>query len=91
MNQVIYLYREYRLQTRVEALWSVLRPSVIDGWKVFFNTLFHEGVVKEGEMMNKLLYRNFFSWDWFKTALMVFIDIGIPTISALLLTCPVEF
>ena len=25
------------------------RPFVYDDWKAFFNTLFHEGVVKEGD------------------------------------------
>ena len=44
-----HIYGKLTANQRIEALWSVLRPSVIDDWKVFFNTLFHEGVVKEGD------------------------------------------
>ena len=44
-----HIYGKSTANQRIEALWSVLRPSVIDDWKVFFNTLFHEGVVKEGD------------------------------------------
>ena len=34
MNQLVYMEN---------------RPFVYDDWKAFFNTLFHEGVVKEGD------------------------------------------
>mgnify|MGYP001793729248 CR=1 FL=1 len=56
------IYGKSTANQRIEALWSVLRPSVIDGWKVFFNTLFHEGVVKERDD-EKLLFCDFVSWD----------------------------
>ena len=41
-----HIYGKSTANQRIEALWSVLRPAVIDNWKTFFQGLF-DGTVNE--------------------------------------------